>query len=257
MGKVIAITNQKGGIGKTTSSTALSAILSSRGYKTLLIDADPQGNSSDTFRAEIEGVATLYDVMVEGTSSIEEAIQHTEIGDVLASDDLLEEADARLEKKGISGYTMLKNAIDHLQQNEENAYDYIIIDTPPAINHILRNVLVAADEVILPMKVGRYSFQGINKLVAGINDAKTLNPNLKIAGVLRVEFDPRTHIGKDTSEALTQVSQALNTKVFDSYIRRDISVPEAQDERTTLLSYSKSCRAERDYEDFLEEYLGI
>lgn len=255
MGKVIAITNQKGGIGKTSSSTALSAILASKGYKTLLIDADPQGNSSDTFRAEIEGVATLYDVMVEGTSTIEEAIQHTEIGDVLASDDLLEEADARLEKKGISGYTMLKNAIAELQKSE--AYDFIIIDTPPAINHILRNVLVAADEVVLPMKVGRYSFQGINKLVAGISDAKTLNPDLKIAGILRVEFDPRTNIGKDTTDALAKVSEALNTRVFNSYIRRDINIPEAQDARTTLLNYSKSCRAERDYEDFLEEYLGI
>ncbi len=253
--KVIAVTNQKGGIGKTTTATAVVAILASKDYKALLIDADPQCNSTDTYRAQIEGATTLYDVLVEGDTSIEEAIQHTEIGDIVAADPCLEEADTKLEKKGIGGYTRLKEAIDEFRKSGE--YDYVVIDTPPAVNHILRNVLIASDEVILPMKVGRYSFQGVNSLAATLDDARKLNPGLKVGGILCVDYDTNTNIGKITQDALSTVSTTLDTKVFDSVIRRCVKVPEAQTFRTTLINYAKSCSAERDYEDFVEEYLGV
>lgn len=254
MGKVIAITNQKGGIGKTTTATSLAGILNERGYKTLLIDTDKQCNSTDTFRAKVEDTPTLYDVLLNESNpvTLADAIQHTEIGDVVASDQLLSEADSKLSQKGISGYTKLKNALKSVED-----YDYVIIDTPPAVDTILRNVLIAADEVIIPMTVGRYSFQGINDLADTINDAKALNPDLKIAGVLLVNMNERTNVAQDAKDALEIVSKTLNTRVFNSIVRSSVKVPEAQSERLTLVKYARSCSTERDYEDFVEEYLGI
>jgi chromosome partitioning protein len=254
MGKIIAITNQKGGIGKTTTATSMAGILNERGYKTLLVDADLQCNSSDTFRAQIQGAPTLYDVLLEESNpiSVNDAIQHTEIGDIVAADELLEEADSKLTVKGIKGYTKLKTALEDLK-----GYDYVIIDTPPSVAAVLRNVLIAADEVVIPMKAGRYSFQGLSKLADSINDAKTLNPNLKIAGVLLVDMNERANVSKNAKEALDIVSQTLGTKVFRSVVRSCVKVVEAQDQRLTLIKYAKSCSAERDYEDFVEEYLGI
>lgn len=255
MGKVIAVTNQKGGIGKTTTSTTVAGILTERGYRTLIIDTDKQCNSTDTFRAVVEGESTLYDVLLDDSNpvSIKEAIQHTEMGDIVASDQLLSEADSKLSQKGISGYTKLRNAINEIRDD----YDYIIIDTPPAVDTILRNVLIASDEVVIPMTVGRYSFQGISDLATTIEDAKALNPNLKIAGILLVNMNERTNAAQDAKDALDIVKNTLSTKVFKSVVRSCVKVPEAQTERLTLIKYARSCSTERDYEDFVEEYLGI
>ena len=252
--KVIAITNQKGGIGKTSTATALASILHEREYKTLIIDADVQANSSDTYRAEIDGVATLYDVMLEESEpkTIEEAIQHTEFGDIVAADPLLVEADPRLSVKGLKGLTKLRNELKKL-----NGYDYVIIDTPPVINMILRNVLVAADELIIPMKPGRYSMQGIAALSETINDAKDINPDLKIAGILLVDYEGRTNVANDTKDTLEGIASSLETKFFKTLVRHNVRVNDAQSHRMPLIKYERGCAAERDYEDFVEEYLGI
>ena len=252
--KVIAITNQKGGIGKTTTAVSLASILAERGFKTLLIDTDKQCNSTDTYRAKVEDTPTLYDVLLEETNpvTLKDAIQHTEIGDIVASDQLLCEADAKLSQKGIKGYTKLQTALKGF-----DGYDYVIIDTPPAVDTILRNVLIASDEVVIPMTVGRYSFQGINDLSDTINDAKALNPNLKIAGVLLVNVNERTNAVQETKEALDIIKNTLDTKVFKTTVRSCIKVAEAQSRRLTLIKYAKGCTTERDYEDFVEEYLGV
>lgn len=254
MAKVICVTNQKGGVGKTSTVTSVAAILSERGYKTLVIDADVQCNTTDTYRAAYDGVPTLYDVMLEESNpvSINDAIQHTEMGDIVAADPLLKETDSKLGGGGVKGLKKLKMALDQLE-----GYDYVVIDTHPSVDMMLRNVLVASDEILIPMKVGRYSFQGINDLVEAVEDAQALNPKLKIAGILRVVYNDRTHIGQDTSAALESVSNLLSTRVFKSTIRDCVKVPEAQSERMTLIKYARSCSAERDYEDFLEEYLGV
>ncbi len=252
MSKVIAIANQKGGIGKTTTATSVAGILSERGYKTLLIDCDVQGNSTDTFRAQSDGVATLYDVMLEDSKplSLKETIQHTEMGAIVASDPLLVEADSKLSVKGIKGLVRLKNAIKDLPD-----YDYIVLDTHPAIDFMLRNVLVAADEVIIPVAPGRYSFQGLMPLIEAIEDARALNPELRIAGFLRTNFK-ETNVSKDTSGALDEMEKLLDIPVFKSMIRSCTKVVEAQSARMTLIKYDKRCSTEHDYEDFIDEYLG-
>lgn len=254
MRKVICVTNQKGGIGKTTTVTSIAAILQARGYKTLVIDADVQCNTTDTFRAEYEGVPTLFDVMLEDANpvNINEAIQHTEMGDIVASDPLLRESDARLSVQGMKGLKRLKTALNQL-----TGYDFVIIDTHPSIDMMLRNVLIACDEVIIPITPGRYSFQGINDLIEATADAKELNTSLSIAGFLRVDFKEDRNVSKDTSASLNEVSENLGIRIFDSVVRDCTKVPEAQSARMTLIKYAKGCSAERDYEDFLEEYLGI
>lgn len=252
MKKVIAIANQKGGIGKTTTATSIAGILAERGYKTLLIDCDVQGNSTDTFRAKSDGVATLYDVMLEDSKplTLNETIQHTEMGDIVASDPLLAEADPKLSIKGVKGLLKLKNAIDSLE-----GFDYVIIDTHPAIDFMLRNVLAAADEVIIPVAPGRYSFQGLKPLIEAIDDATALNPKLKIAGFLRTNFKD-TNVSKDTSGALEELEGIFDIHVFKTIIRQCTKVIEAQSARMTLIKYDKRCSTEHDYEDFVEEYLG-
>ena len=179
--KVYAIANQKGGIGKTTTATCIAAILQQKGYKVLLIDTDQQCNSTDTYRAKIESTATLYDVLLdENKIPLSEAIQQTESGDIIAADPLLREADKKL-TVDVEGLYRMQDALVEL--NNENKYDYVIIDTAPALNSLLHNVLIAADEVIIPLTADRYALQGLSQLNDSINAIKRRqNPKLKVAG---------------------------------------------------------------------------
>ena len=138
MAKIIAVTNQKGGVGKTTTATALATGLTRDGYKSLLMDLDPQCNSTDTFRAIIHDQATLFDVLVD-RYPISQSIQHTEIGDIVAGDPLLEDAEQKIAEQGRE--YRLSEALDGLEEN----YDFIILDTPPNLGILLTNALTAAD----------------------------------------------------------------------------------------------------------------
>lgn len=248
---VICVANQKGGIGKTTTATSVATILSEKGFKTLLIDTDVQCNSTDTYRASFEGVETLYDILLEDTpADINSAIQHTAMGDIIAADPLLKEADSKLSTMGIAGYKMLQKAINRL-----HGYDYVIADTGPAINMVLRNVLVASDYVIIPTTADRYGFQGLYGLNVSINDAREINDKLKIAGILLVRYNRRTVLAREVRETLSEVAQEMNTTLFDTAIRECNKVKEAQTMRTTLIKYDKNCTASQDYISVVEELL--
>ena len=156
--KVFVVAKQKGGIGKTTTATNLAGILTKRA-KTLLIDADPQGNSSSTYQAQIKDVATLYDVMIDSDKlPIDEAIQYCENGDIVASDPLLTKAEKMLDGD-VEGFYRLKDALEELE-----GYEYVVIDTAPSLNVIMYNCLIAADEVIIPLTADAYARQGISQL---------------------------------------------------------------------------------------------
>ena len=157
MATVYVIANQKGGIGKTTTATTLAGILNQKG-KTLLIDADPQGNSTSTYQAAIEDTATLYDVMVdEDPVPLDEAVQHMENGDIVASDPLLAKA-GKLLDGNVEGMYRLQDALEML-----DGYDYIVIDTAPSLDIVLYNCLIAADEVIIPVTADAFALPGTNK----------------------------------------------------------------------------------------------
>lgn len=249
--KVIVIANQKGGIGKTTTAVAIASVLSSRGYKTLLIDADQQGNSTDTYRAEIEGVATLYDVLMGDHIPLNDAIQHTECGDIVASDPLLREGDAKLSTDAEGEYRMV-NAIENLK-----GYDYVIIDTAPAVNMILRNCLIAANEVVIPVTADRYGLQGLAQLTGTIKAIqKRQNKELEIAGLLLVKFNSRTNLSKEVKESLIYIAESMGTKPFETTIRESTKAKEAQALRTTLVKYAPNSTTAEDYSAFVDELIG-
>ena len=195
MATTFVVANQKGGIGKTTTATTLAGILGKRA-KTLLIDADPQGNSTSTYQAQEEDVATLYDVIVDSDRlPLAEAIQHMPNGDIVASDPLLAKAEKILDGD-IEGLYRLKDAIDDF-----DGYEYIVIDTAPSLNVILYNCLIAADRVIIPVTADAYSLQGLNQLCETIRAVqRRQNPKLDIAGLLLVKFSGRSNLEKKTRD---------------------------------------------------------
>ena len=249
MKAVICIANQKGGIGKTTTATNLSSILSSSGNKTLLIDADPQGNSTDTYRAISKDTATLYDVILDKDDPlpIAEAIQKTEIGDIIASDPELKQADIILNDND----TSLRKALSELKE-----YDYVVIDTAPANNKLLKSCLIAADKVVIPLTADRYSIQGLadlNKTL--LTTKKEANPSLEVSGILLIKYKKRQLLAREVKEALDEISTKMNTKVFDTTIRESTYAQKAQATRTTLIKYAPNCTTAKDYKDFTIELL--
>ena len=251
--RVITIANQKGGIGKTTTATCVSSILNAMGHKTLLIDMDVQCNSTDTYRAETEGVATLYDLILDDNPcSLEEAIQHTESGDIIAGDPQLMHADMKLSMQA-DAFFKLADALEKVE-----GYDFIVIDTNPAVNVLLHNALVASDEVIIPITADRYAVKGLAQLTETIAAVKRrLNPKLNIAGLLLVKYNERTVLNRDIREGLEESAKMAGTKLFDTYIRESIKCRESQTRRMTLIAYAPKCTTETDYEAFVNnELLG-
>ncbi len=249
--KVYVVANQKGGIGKTTTATAIAAIFQSMGKKTLLIDADQQGNSTDTYRAEIEGRATLYDVLLEDDRiPLRDAIQKTEMGDIVAADPLLREGDVKL-SSDLDGVYRLSEALEQL-----DGYDYVVIDTAPALNHVLYNCLIAGDEVIIPVTADRYGLQGLAQLSEAVRKIqKRQNPRLKISGLLLVKYNGRTLLSREVSQSLDKIAEDMGTKVFKTKIRESTKTREAQATRTSLIEYAAKSTTAEDYRNFVQELL--
>ncbi|MBH1942536.1 ParA family protein [Mobilitalea sibirica] len=251
--EVIVIANQKGGIGKTTTATALSSILTKLGYNTLLIDADMQGNSTDTYRGEIEGAATLYDVLLETGKNrvlMKDAVQKTEVGQLIAADPLLRKSDEVL-NGDVNGLYRLQDALTELK-----GYDYIVIDTAPSMNTLLYNCLIAATKVIIPVTADRYGLQGLSQLSQTIQAIKKRqNPNLYIAGLLLVKFNPRTNLSQEVRESLETIAEQMNTKLFKTFIRESVKAREAQALRNALIDYAPNSTTSLDYIEFTNELL--
>lgn len=250
--EIIVVANQKGGIGKTTTACNVANILMKMGKKTLLLDCDMQGNSSDSYKCQIEGVATLYDVILEEDRiPLSEAIQHTENGDIVASDPLLRKADEIL-NGNIDGLYRLQDAVQDLE-----GYEYVIIDTAPAMNSILYNALICADQVIIPCTADRYGMQGMSQLFQTIQAVKKRqNRNLSIAGLLLVKYNARTRLSKEVFEDLQRIAKQMGTKVFNTKIRESTKMKEAQALRMNLCDYAPKCTTALDYQSFVEELIG-
>lgn len=255
MAKIITVTNEKGGIGKTTTVINMAAVLNREGHKTLVIDTDIQANTTDTYNAKMEGVATLYDVMLESEENrvpLQEAIQHTELGDIVASDKLLEEAEAKLTADPNGTYRLL----DVFENADLSDYEYVIIDTNCAINKLLYNCLVASDEVIIPLQASRYSFGGLSDLNRAIQRVqKRQNKNLKVKGLLLTMFNERHSIKQAAKSQLEIIAHEYGTKIFNTYIRQTIKVDEAVASKQSIIGYAMNSTAGQDYYNFVEEYL--
>ena len=246
--KTITVCNQKGGVGKTTTSTALAAGLMLRGRKVLLIDCDPQGNSTDTYRASMaEGSPTLADLLFSDVPA-DQCVQHTETGDILAADQLLRHPERFLE--GLAAFFRMKQRLAPLMGN----YDHIIIDTPPNVSLLLQNALIASDGVIVPVTCDRYSLKGMTQFSQTLLDIKTQgNSALRILGLLLVRYDGRTKLTKEALSGIPAVAEELGTDLFDTYIRESVKAREAQATRSTLFDWAPESTTAQDYNAFIDE----
>jgi len=246
--KIITVTNQKGGAGKTTTAATLAAGLSLKGFKTLLIDLDPQGNLTYTAGAKTGGATALG--VLTGEVKPEDAIQHTGGGDIIASSKALSGADAFIKDTGKE--YRLKEALESLQ----GAYDFCIVDTPPALGILTINALTACDSVIIPAQADIYSLQGVEQLAETIKPVKKYcNPSLQIAGILLTRYSPRSILSRDVAELAEQLAAKLGTRLFKTTIREAIAVKEAQISKRTLYEYAPKAKVTEDYTALIEELL--
>jgi len=248
MSKALAIINQKGGVGKSTTALAIGAGLSHKGYSVLFIDLDAQGNLSYTLGADTRGYNAMG--VLERPETAKEEIQHTPQGDIIASSPKLAGADKLLEETGKE--YRLKKALDSLQ----GAYDYIIVDTPPALGILTINALTACTGAIIPAQADIYSLQGIAQLNSTIETVKKYcNPSLSIIGIVLTRFNGRSIIRREVAEMLERTAEQLHTKLYTSKIRECTALVEAQATKQNIYSYAPRSNATADYKALVDEIL--
>lgn len=246
--ETIAVINQKGGVGKSTTAHALLSGLTLKGYKVLAIDLDAQGNLSHTSGASSTD-KTAREVL-KGEITAEDAIQRTQSGDIIPGHRGLAGADSFITQTGKE--YRLKEAIDSLK----GLYDYVIIDTPPALGILAINALTACNKVVIPAQADIYSLQGIGQLNDTIQPVKKYcNPDLRIEGILLTRYSNRAILNRQLAELINQVAESLNTKVFKATIRDAIAVKESQATQQSIFTYAPRAKVTEDYRAFIEEML--
>lgn len=248
---IIAVANQKGGVGKTTTAHALIAGLADKGYKVLGIDLDPQGNLSAACGAENYNVATIYELM-KCVAKPEETVQHMERGyDMIPSNIMLAGAEQELSQTGKEH--RLKEAILPIADR----YDYIIIDTPPSLGVLTVNAFTFATGILIPTNAGIFAATGIKQLNDTIRSVqKYCNPNVRVIGILLTRFSPRVNISRQIRELTEQLGEHISVPVYKTYIRSAIAIEEAQANQTDIFAYAGKATAAEDYRTFIEEFLG-
>ena len=245
----ISIANQKGGVAKTTTALCLANGLQECGYKVLVIDMDPQCNTSSTYRAIQENTATLYDFLHEDCT-IEEAIQTTESGDIISGDSNLAGIEGEFAAH-IKNYSLLRKALKTI----DDKYDFAIIDTPPNIGFYMTSALVASSGVIVPLKAEKFAIDGLAQIMANSNDAKDVNPDLQIYGVLLTVYDKRTALDTVVHDQLPEIGKERGFKVFKTSIRTCQQIKEAQSRQVRLFDEYPNCNAAIDYANLIKELL--
>lgn len=248
--RVIAVANQKGGVGKTTTSQALAAGLADKGFKVLAIDLDPQGNLSTACGVDNYYKPTIYELM-KNTVSIDQVIQKSPGGfDIIPANIML--AGAEQEFSQLGKEYRLKEAIAPVADR----YDYIVIDTPPSLGILTVNAFSFAGDILIPTTAGVFATTGIKQL----NDTvlrvqKYCNPGVKVCGILFTRFNPRTNISKQIMELTEQFGELIAAPIYKTYIRSAVVVEEAQARRSDIFSYAEKSTVAEDYKAFIEEFL--
>lgn len=249
MAKVVVVTNQKGGVAKTTTCNALISGLSGLGYKVLGIDLDPQGSLGFSLGINIEEGASIYEVF-KGQVPVQEAIRQIDCGHFIASNILLSTAELEFNHSGRE--FLLSETIKSIR----DIYDYIIIDTPPALNILTVNAYVCADELIIPMIPEILSLLGISQIKDTIESVKKYyNPKLHLACILLTKYNTRASLSKEVSDMTKKIAQQLGTRVSCVPIRNSISVAESPAHGMGLLDYAPKSNACIDYAKFIRELL--
>jgi len=251
MGRVIAIANQKGGVGKTTTSINLSACLAEKGKNVLVIDTDPQGNTTSGFgidKNELEN--TIYELIL-GECSIHDCIIKEVIKGVSVLPSNVNLAAAEIELIGIDKKEyILKNEVDYVKED----YDFIIIDCPPSLNMLTINSMTTADSVLVPIQCEYYALEGLSQLIHTVNLVKErLNPPLKMEGVVFTMYDSRTNLSMQVVE---NVKQNLNQKVYKTLIPRNIRLAEAPSYGMPINMYDVKSAGSEAYMQLADEVIN-
>ena len=251
MATIITVSNQKGGVGKTTTSAALAAGLASGGKKVLGIDLDPQGNLGFCLGLEVSGGPTVLDALKQ-KMPVQEAILETDYCDILSSDITLSNG-LNLDISG-PRECILRNTLEPVIDN----YDYIIIDTPPALNLLTVNAYTVSDYLIIPMASDILSLVGLSQLKETIDGIRSsLNPRLEVLGILLNRYNGRTLLARDVLEMAQQLAGQIHTRVFESKIRAGVAIAEAPAHGESIFDYNFRSPAVQDYHNFVQEVIGL
>ena len=250
--KTITITNQKGGVAKTTTAWHLGVGLARKGNRILLVDMDPQSNLSFTANVDLLNIEhSLYDVFKGEATAKEALISISDNIDILVGGLELTAADRTFTQ--LAREKMLSKALKTIQAN----YDYCIIDTPPSLGVMNENALTCSDYVIIPIQADVYALQGISQLQGFIEDIKeNTNSSLKIMGILITRVSSHTNLHNVVLPQFEKAAARMNTKVFNTTIRSTVSVGEAALQRTNLFDYESGATATKDYLDFVDEFIN-
>lgn len=248
MGKTVAITNQKGGVGKTTTALGLAAGMKAKGKKVLLVDLDAQGNASAATGLIIENdMKTLKDLLTNKTNP-GDFIVHTDFIDIIPSNNSLKDIEGDLIDN--NAFDVLKNCLKPIK----GKYDYILIDCPPSINTFTKNALVAADEVIIPVDVGFFAILGLKQLLEEIDRIKKdLNHRLHLRGVLACKYDRRNNLSEQVFEIL---KANFPDKFFQTVIRVNIDIVKAQIAQKDIFEYNARSAGAEDFLSLTEEVVN-
>ena len=249
MGKVISIANQKGGVGKTTTSVNMSTILAKRGKKVLLIDTDPQGNATSGLGIDKQDEKSVYNVIIDETK-IEETIKETQVKTLKVCPSNINLAGAEVELVSMmSREQRLKEKIDEIKDN----YDYIIIDCPPSLGLITLNAFTASDTVLIPVQCEFYALEGLGQLINTIELVKKhLNKNLQIEGAILTMYDARTNL---SNQVVKEVKKYFEDKVYKNVIPRNVKLSEAPSYGMPITLYDPKSKGAKSYDKFVKEFL--
>ena len=249
MGKIIAVANQKGGVGKTTTSVNLSAAFAEMGKKVLLIDCDPQGNATSGLGIEKDGLElSIYDALINDTP-MEEIIIQTQFGlDVVPS--VMDLAGAEVELVNLEDKQYrLKKAVELVKEK----YDYILIDCPPSLGHVTLNALTAADSVLLPLQCEFYALEGLSQLLSTVQLVQEqLNGDLRIEGLVLTMYDSRTNLAEQVVE---EVKTHFPDMVYATKIPRNVRLSEAPSFGKPIFAYASSSKGAQAYMSLAEEVI--
>lgn len=251
MGKIISVANQKGGVGKTTTTVNLSTILAKKGKKVLLIDTDPQGNATSGLGVSKDVELSVYDILI-GDTEFDETLQETAIKNLKVCPSNISLAGAEVQLVSMmSREQRLKTKLDKIKDQ----YDYILIDCPPSLGLVTLNAFTASDSVLIPVQCEYFALEGLGQLLNTVNLVKKhLNKNLEIEGALLTMYDARTNL---SNQVVKEVKKYFEDKVYKTVIPRNVRLSEAPSYGMPITEYDARSKGAKSYEKFTKEFLKI
>ena len=251
MGKVISVANQKGGVGKTTTTVNLGTILAKRGKKVLLIDADPQGNATSGLGVEKEVEPSTYDILVND-AELKDAIQDTIIKNLKVCPANMNLAGAEVE---LVSMMSREHRLNEKLEPRKNMFDYILIDCPPSLGLITLNSFTASDSVLIPVQCEYFALEGLGQLLNTVNLVKKhLNKEIRIEGALLTMYDMRTNL---SNQVVKEVKKYFDDKVYKTVIPRNVRLSEAPSYGMPITEYDPRSKGAKSYTKFAREFLKL